>query len=114
MFVFEFLVEKKTQGIHPWDLVVQQKWHVDRRNLQKNDVVLIQDNSSLRGRYKMGIVTDVFPSDDGKIRSVEVSYKNIQGGESYDGVKYTSVTRPVHKLVVIVPAEEQGDDDSNN
>ena len=57
----------------------------------------------------MGIVTNVFPSDDGKVRSVEVSYKNNPAGTSYDGVKYTTVTRPVHKLKIIIPAREQSD-----
>ena len=80
---------------------------MDRRNLMKDDVVLIQDNRTLRGEYKMGIITDIFPSDDGKVRSVEVSYKNMEVGKEYNGVKYTSVIRPVHKLVVIIPAEEQ-------
>lgn len=55
----------------------------------------------------MAVVTKVFPSDDGKVRKVEVSYKNNKEGPTYEGVKYTSVTRPIHKLVIIVPAEER-------
>ena len=75
--------------------------------MEKDDVVLIQDSHVLRGQYRMGIVTKVFPSEDGKVRSVEVSYKNNNEAPDYDGVGYTSVVRPVHRLVVIVPAGEQ-------
>ena len=43
-----------TRDIFP-NLVIEQKWHVDRRNVEKDDVVLMQDKSSLRGQYKMTI-----------------------------------------------------------
>ena len=102
----EHFWKRWTRDLFP-NLVIQSKWHVDKRNLERNDVVLIQDNSALRGQYRMGIVTKVFPSADAKVRSVEVSYKNNKDGCGYDGVEYTSVVRPVHKLVVIVPVDEQ-------
>ena len=36
-----------TQDLFP-NLVIQQKWHVDRRNVEKDDVVLMQDKGSLK------------------------------------------------------------------
>ena len=87
------------------NLVIQQKWHVERRNVAVNDVVMIQDSNMLRGKFRMGIVTGVSPSQDGKIRRVNVSYKNNVEGCTYTGTKFTTVERPVHKLVVIIPAE---------
>ena len=48
-------------------LVIRHKWHVDRRNVAKGDVVLIQDNNLLRGEWKKEVVTKVFPSQDGRV-----------------------------------------------
>ena len=88
------------------NLVIQPKWHIEKRNVKVDDVVLIQDTNELRGRYKMGVVTKVYPSEDGKVRKVQVSYKNNKDGPNYKGVEYTKVERPVQRLVVIVPNEE--------
>ena len=54
----------------------------------------------------MGVVTKVYPLEDGKVRKVQVSYKNNKDGPDYKGVKYTKVERPVQRLVVIVPNDE--------
>ena len=45
-----------------------------------------------------------------KVRKVELHYKNPRKGEpikTYKGHGYVTVDRPAHKLVVIVPVEEQ-------
>ena len=89
------------------NLVIQPKWHVEKRNVRVNDVVLIQDTNELRGKYKMGVVTEVHPSQDGKIRKVQVSYKNNASGPDYKGTKFTRVERPVQRLIVIVPNDEE-------
>ena len=39
-------------------------WHVERRNVKKGDVVLIQDSNAVRGNCKIGILTEVHPSHD--------------------------------------------------
>lgn len=49
-------------------------------------------------------------SKDGKVRGVEVSYKNPKPGESvktYRGGGYITVERPVQRLVVIVQTEDK-------
>ena len=51
----------------------------------------------------MGVVTEVYPSSDGKVRRVQVSYKNNTDGVEYNGTKFTRVERPVQRLVVIAP-----------
>ena len=40
-------------------LVVEQKWHVERRNVSVGDVVLFQECNTIRGEWKMAIVTQV-------------------------------------------------------
>ena len=37
-------------------LVIRPKWHVESCNVQKGDVVLIQDSNAVRGEWKLGIV----------------------------------------------------------
>ena len=49
-------------------LLVQKKWHHEKRNLSIGDIVAIQD-SNLR-------VVKVFPGIDDKVRRIVVEYKN--------------------------------------
>ncbi len=89
-------------------MIITQKWHVDRRNVQVGDVVLIQDSNAVRG--KMGVVTAVHPSDDNKVRRVTVSYKNYRRDEpveDYSGARFTSIERAVHRLIVLVAVDDE-------
>ena len=87
-------------------LIVEQKWHVEKRNVRVGDVVIVQDSNILRGEWKLALVRSVVPSDDGKVRRVHVSYKNDNGGRDYHGTNYVTIERPIQKLVVVVPVEE--------
>ena len=40
--------KKWTREVFP-SLVIRPKWHVERRNVKKGDVVLIQDGNAVRG-----------------------------------------------------------------
>ena len=100
---------QRTRDFFP-SLLVQQKWHTAHRNVQVGDVVIVQDPNQLRGTWKLATVSKVFPSEDGKVRRVEIRYKNEKIGEAnneYLGTKYTRIERPVQRLVVIVPADEK-------
>ena len=46
----------------------------------KRDIVLIQDSNQIRGQWKLGKVSEVFP-EDGIVRKVHVAYKNPKPGE---------------------------------
>ena len=98
-----------TRDLFP-HLVIRPKWHVEKRNVKTNDVVMIQDSNNLRGKYKMGIVTETYPSNDGRVRRVKVSYKNNTEGPNYTGAKFVSVERAVQKLIVIVPNDSDGEE----
>jgi len=54
-------------------LIVQQKWHTASRNLRPGDVVIVADKNSLRGSYRLGLVREVFPGSDGRVRKVKSS-----------------------------------------
>ena len=73
---------------------VRSKWNNPRRNITVNDIVLVLDKNLPRNRWSKGRVVEVFPSDDGLVRAV-----NVKTGPN------TVLKRPVTKLVVIVPSE---------
>ena len=81
-------------------LIIQSKWHHDKRNMLVGDVVLIQDSNNLRGQWKMGKIVAANPGVDGKIRRVSVQY-NLAGHCSS-----TVIERSVQRLVLIIPVDE--------
>ena len=93
-------------------LLVRQRWHTEKRNVKVGDVVMIQDAKQLRGNWRLARVSKVMPSDDGKVRRVKLQYKNERPGElvnKYTGIGFTTIERPVQRLVVIIPVDEQGE-----
>jgi len=88
-------------------LIVRQKWHTNKRNLQVGDIVLVQDNSAFRGNWKLGQVAEVKPGKDSIIRDVTIRYKNVGPGTKYTGTQDMLIRRSVHRLVVLLPVEEQ-------
>ena len=79
----EFLQQSSVQS--------RRIWKNEKENLKVGDLVLMKDDSSVRGNWPVGIVEQVFPSDDGLVRSVEVGvFKN--GSHSV-------FTRPITELV---------------
>ena len=104
---FNFLQEVVGQFWKRWvrevfpQLIIQPKWHVERRGLKKGDVVLVQDSNVVRGEWKMAIVTEPIPSTDGKIRKAVLSYRDNRSDK-----KNIEITRPVQRLIVLVAAEE--------
>ena len=78
--------------------MLEPKWHTERRNVKPGDVVMIQDSNTVRGIWKLGVVTGILESKDGRVRNVEVRYKNNK--------TEVLVRRAVQRLIVIVPAED--------
>ena len=82
-------------------LMYHPKWFVDDAHLNKGDVVLfLKHEKELSDTYQYGIIEDVKPGQDGKIRSVNVRYRNSNENVN----RYT--TRSVRQLVKIHSAEE--------
>jgi hypothetical protein len=80
-------------------LVNSYKWTTPSRNVRPGDVVLIADKNSLKGDYRLGIIQEVRPSKDVKVRSASVKYKNYKAGEE------VVVSRSIHRLALLVPVE---------
>jgi hypothetical protein len=82
-------------------LLKQKKWCKHKRDSTIRDVVLRKDETAAGQTYKYAQVIGVHTGLDRKIRSVDVEYKIP--GES----NFRVTTRPIHKLVLVVPVEEQ-------
>ena len=57
-------------------------------------------------KWKLGVVVKTFPGEDGRVRRVQVQYKNPKPGEAvneYHGRGFVTVERAVNKLVVLIP-----------
>ena len=77
--------------------------------MRLGDIVIVQDSKQVRGNWRLASISNVFPSDDGIVRKVELQYKNEKHGEPkniYSGAPYTKIERPVQKIVVIIPVNE--------
>ena len=88
-------------------LLSHSKWLFETTPLKKDDVVLVADQNTVRGDYRVAIVKEVHPSKDGIVRRVSVRYKNYRamtkdfklvGG--HDQV----VQRSVQRLSLLVPS----------
>ena len=88
-------------------LLIRQKWHVKKRNAQLKDIVLIQDSNSIRGRWKIAEVTKIEKGRDGIVRDVHLRYKIVDHDKPYTGCKDKTVVKSVHRLVIILPADER-------
>ena len=71
----------------------RQRWHSSRRNLQMNDVLIV-DNNLPRNLWQIGRVVEVHKSSqDGRVRSVKVKTKS------------SVFERPIDKLVLLEGAD---------
>lgn len=88
-------------------LTVRQRWHTAQRNLRERDVVLVQDSDLIRGNWKLAQVERAIPGRDGKVRDVELRYRIVDPGSTPDRKKDRFINRSVHRLVLLLPVEEQ-------
>ncbi len=89
---------KWSRDVFP-SLILRKKWHTQRRDVKVNDVVTYVDENAVRGKWMIGRIIETFPGQDGKTRNVKI--KTLCG----------QYTRPVTKIVVIVPVDEDKDEE---
>jgi len=77
-------------------LQARSKWQREHCNIKINDIVLVRD-SVPRNRWPYGIVENVFPNEDGKVRKVCI--------RMYNEGKLTVLTRPISELVLLVESD---------
>jgi hypothetical protein len=79
----------------------QSKWKHEKRDLKVGYIVLRKDETAAGQTYKYAKVVKVHTSTDGRVRAADIEYK--LPGESV----FRTTTRPIHKLVLVIPVEEQ-------
>ena len=86
----------------------RKKWLTPQQELQPGDVVLMRDKAVPRLQWPMGRVVNVKPSHDGLVRTVDVLVSSSRVDSKSRGtqvdVKKRQYTRPVHELVLLIPA----------
>ena len=88
-------------------LIIEQKWNTACRSVRVGDVVLVADSNSLKGDWKLAEVIEANPGPDGLVRDVEIRYKKLDDKLNYTGATDIKIRRPVQRLVIVVPVEEQ-------
>ena len=78
-------------------LQTRQKWHEKKRSFQVGDIVLVKEDKIPRNQWKIGMLTETFPSKDGLLRSATDCLSPSK----------TSLHRPITKFVLLVGVEEQ-------
>ena len=80
-------------------LQTRQRWTKETRNFSVGDVVLLkEDIFSPRNRWPTARVIEVFPNEDGLVRSVNLIVARSNG-------KTSTLKRPISKIVLLLEAE---------
>lgn len=88
------------------NLQPRQKWHVPRRNLKINDIVLLQEDLAPRNEWRIARVTDVYPGADDKVRKVRLLVsETVFDKHGKHKTKTVTLDRPVHKVIVLVEVD---------
>lgn len=61
-------------------ITLRQKWHAPRRNVQVDDIVIVQENAP-RNEWKLAKVLDVCKDDDGLVRKATIQIGERRLGE---------------------------------
>lgn len=72
----------------------RRKWKVVKPNLQPGDVILLKEGLEHRNNWPLGLITKTFPSEDGRVRKIEV--KIFRKGE------HKRYLRPISEVVLLV------------
>lgn len=79
----------------------RQKWHVPRRNIKENDIVIIKEDVIPRCHWRLGRVVETMKGDDGLVRRVKV-----QMGDGNLTQRRSLIERPVQKVVVLIESDK--------
>lgn len=76
-------------------LQARAKWHLQKRNLRVNDIVLVKDDVLKHLTWPLARVVKVYPGNDNLVRVVDLRI----GNKVYK--------RSIHRLVILVPDQEE-------
>ena len=106
--VFDTWWEKWIQDVLP-TLVPCRRWKEVRKNLKRNDVVMMKYAGNMRDDYRLARVEETYPDEKGLVRTVKVSFRRRDKREPVNVYwKKTPVEEivPVQRLAIIHSAGE--------
>nr|XP_049612640.1 uncharacterized protein LOC125990052 isoform X1 [Syngnathus scovelli] len=77
----------------------RQKWQAPTPDIQPGSIVLLKGNQLLRNEWPLGLITQVFPSNDGMVRKVEVKVSKTGGTKLYQ--------RPISETVLLLSPDKK-------
>ena len=81
----------------------RQKWTHPQRNMEVGDVVLINDDETVRAQWKLGRLVETNPSPDGRVRKIKVLVGDSRLDRAGRRMHPQSILdRPTHKVVLLV------------
>lgn len=81
----------------------RHKWSKAKENLGKGDIVLIVEENTKRGQWKLAEIMKTYPGNDNLVRVVDLKLADGQ-----------SLKRPITKLILLLPRSERLDMDRAN
>jgi hypothetical protein len=81
----------------------RQKWTRSSRPLKPNDLVLVVDQLLPRNLWSTGRVTEVYPDNDGNVRSAKVKIAKYKDAKNTN-FKTIEIERPIVKLILLCEA----------
>ncbi|XP_016520269.1 uncharacterized protein LOC107834049 [Poecilia formosa] len=85
------------------NISTRQKWHLPRRNLEVNDIVIIKEDMLPRSQWQLGRVVEAPQEDDGLVRRVKLQVGDRNPAKKQGTThKPHIIERPVQKLVVLL------------
>jgi hypothetical protein len=112
----QFIAEAKEQFWKKWmqqvfsGRMLCHKWVKTVRNVAVGDIVYLAEAENEDPTYRLVVVVEANPGEDGCVRTVRVQYTNP--GKTYkERSPPKTTTRPIHKVAVIVPVGYVFEDD---
>ena len=85
------------------NLQSRHKWQETKRNLQVNDIVILQEDDAIRCQWRFAKVIETIHDDDGLVRRVKIQMGDPDLSKQGKRLgKLSILERPIHKLVVLV------------
>ncbi|KAL2091628.1 hypothetical protein ACEWY4_013891 [Coilia grayii] len=87
------------------NISTRQKWHVPRRNLQVNDVIIIKDEILPRNQWQLARVVETTVDSDDLVRRIKVQVGAQRSLKANSSSKPSIIERPIQKLVLLLESE---------
>lgn len=77
----------------------RRKWQHQQPNISKGCIVLLKDSQSRRNDWPLGIITEIYPSQDGRVLKVQVKIIGKEGPKLF--------LRPINEIVLLLQEDSE-------